>query len=92
MITVVYKYLNICHHYLGYPFEISISLTLNLTHFHDIFTLIEHTPNLIYLNTQSELSNAIWGENPWELNSDIKLDGCYLKFKPECIIGYLAFF
>ena len=68
------------------------SLTLNLIHFRDIFTLIEYTPNLTYLNTQSELPRQAWGENSWKLKNDIKLEEFYLKFKPERMVRHSVFF
>jgi hypothetical protein len=56
------------------------SLTLYLNEFPDIFTFIQHTPNLIYLNIQAQLTHGTWKENLWKNNNNIKLEEFYLKF------------
>jgi hypothetical protein len=59
------------------------SLTLNLTHFHDIFTIIERTPNLIYLNIQSRLPFVGFEEYKSTNINRIRLEKFYLKSKLE---------
>ncbi|CAF1092654.1 unnamed protein product [Rotaria sordida] len=55
------------------------SLILNLTQFMDLFSLIEYTPNLKYLNIKSIPPYAYHGQNQW-LNNKIKLEQFYLTF------------
>jgi hypothetical protein len=56
------------------------SLTLVLTHFSHIFTLLSYTPNLEYLNVQSETPSQ--EVKPINKNN-IKLKELYLKFINE---------
>ncbi|CAF1395844.1 unnamed protein product [Didymodactylos carnosus] len=64
------------------------SLTLNLDNFHDIFTLIQHVPNLIYLNIRSEMLDKEFEEYPWNSIGEIKLKEFHLAFKPRRNSGY----
>ncbi|CAF4861971.1 unnamed protein product, partial [Rotaria sp. Silwood2] len=57
-------------------FELNLnlhSLILNLRQFMDLFSIIEYTPNLKYLNIKSNPPYEFHGQNQWSNNNKIKL-------------------
>ncbi|CAF4446135.1 unnamed protein product [Rotaria sp. Silwood2] len=56
------------------------SLILNLRQFMDLFSIIEYTPNLKYLNIKSNPPYEFHGQNQWSNNMKIKLKQFYLTF------------